>query len=825
MLGQQWKLLVVGVGAVALAGCLSDGDSGSSSNNSAADQSDLTAAGGPGNAPGSAGNGQGNGASQSAGPPMVPPGIDRQMGIEVLSSAPDQVSGGDVRIAVEGPPGQLKRVSLWLNDQNLGLAGLEGEGRRLEGLLEGLQEGENVLQLQHERFGKLDEVVLENHPISGPMFSGEQQTPFVCMTHREFGIEPQVDSASPPGFQVLDDDGQVIGYSRNCHIEPFITYHYRTTDGGWADWPDDDTFPDDLATTTTIDGKEKDFVVRVERGTINRFLFSYAMLIDPDRIGADTQDTSHWNGRLLYHFQGGVGIGHTQGRWDNSRAMNPEVLGLGHAIAYSTGTRTGEHYNLQVGGETALMTKEHFIKRFGEPLYTVGLGGSGGAIQQYVYGQNHPGLIDIAVPQRSYPDMVTQTIHIGDCELLEHYMDVTDGDNPKWQTTENRSWLVGLNATDFVDDPLADTKPQLGFGTAPGSSECIAAWRGLSPLTLNPHFGSARESDRWEPQSEIAEIEWTHPDDLRNIYGVGDDGFARRAVDNVGVQYGLGAFVEGQLTTAEFLDLNAQVGGWKPSAEMVQEGFPFLGDPTPENFDPWSRRNMMLSDTDAPAPRHEGDPEAIRALYDTGMVFQGHIDIPVIDIREWMEPILDMHNSHQSFAARARILEAMPDDDHHLVWFADIGDEADGYPGKQFGMTMKALRLADEWMLAILDDPKERVAANRPAAAVDRCFTQDGETIAAGDDVWAGILDERAPGACTLEFPVYTTSRIEAGGPISGDVFKCQRKSVDTALTDGTYGSRTFTADQQERLREIFPEGVCDYALPDAGRPAVSSNW
>ncbi|NIW35027.1 MAG: hypothetical protein GWN32_00090, partial [Gemmatimonadetes bacterium] len=56
--------------------------------------------------------------------------------------------------------------------------------------------------------------------------------------------------------------------------------------------------------------------------------------------------------------------------------------------------------------------------------YTVGVGGSGGGIQQYVYGQNHKGLLDAGVPQYSYPDMITQTIHIGDCELLERWMDV-----------------------------------------------------------------------------------------------------------------------------------------------------------------------------------------------------------------------------------------------------------------------------------------------------------------------------------------------------------------------------------------------------------------
>src|SRR3546814_3939563 len=57
----------------------------------------------------------------------------------------------------------------------------------------------------------------------------------------------------------------------------------------------------------------------------------------------------------------------------------------------------------------------------------------------------------------------------------------------------------------------------------------------------------------------------------RNIYGTGEDGFARLPWDNVGVQYGLEALRTGVITPAEFLDLNAQVGGWKDSADMVPE--------------------------------------------------------------------------------------------------------------------------------------------------------------------------------------------------------------------------------------------------------------
>ncbi|TVQ38880.1 MAG: hypothetical protein EA370_05445 [Wenzhouxiangella sp.] len=746
--------------------------------------------------------------------------------ISVLSSAPDQVSGGDVRIAIDLPEGHLG--SLLLRNNDLVTRGLSRNGMRVEGLVDGLNIGENTLRVWHFRFSDgrffLDnggEVTLVNHPITGPMFSGPQQQPFVCTVTSVFGMQPNIDSITPPGFRVLGPDGDTIGYSTNCSIDSFVTYHYRSEGGSWVDWPGDGSWPEDMITTTTIDGDEVDFVVRVERGTINRFIYSYAMLVDPSAIGDGSagRDTSQWNGRLLYHFQGGVGIGHTQGRWDASRAMNPDVLGLGHAIAYSTGNRTGEHYNLQVGGETALMTKEHFIKRYGLPIYTVGLGGSGGGIQQFVYGQNHPGLLDAAIPQRTYPDMVTQTIHVGDCELLEHYMDVTDRANPFWRETLNRSLLVGLNATDLLGNPFRDGQLAFGYSAAPGMTECVPAWRGLSPLALNPNFGQARNAEMWEPLSDIMAIEWTHMDDLRNIYGVDEDGFARRAVDNVGVQYGLRAFVDGQISVEQFIDLNFHVGGWKPSRDAVQEGFPFIGNPTPDNFDPWSRRNMMLSDGTQPAPRHEGDLEAIAALYRSGQIFHGEIGIPILDIRDYLEAVLDMHNSHQSFAARQRILDRMGNADHHVVWFAGIGDQPPFQIG-QFNLTLLALQVMDQWMLNIMENPDAGIVANRPAEAVDACLDFDGSVIAAGQDVFAGILDDGPAGICTQRFPVFTTSRIEAGGPITGDVFKCQLKPLEDALIDGTYGDHVFTQDQVEVLSAIFPQGVCDYSLPDAGRPA-----
>jgi hypothetical protein len=48
-----------------------------------------------------------------------------------------------------------------------------------------------------------------------------------------------------------------------------------------------------------------------------------------------------------------------------------------YGVMWSSGTRTSTHYNLQVGGETALMVKEHAVEAHGVPDYTVAVGGSG----------------------------------------------------------------------------------------------------------------------------------------------------------------------------------------------------------------------------------------------------------------------------------------------------------------------------------------------------------------------------------------------------------------------------------------------------------------
>jgi hypothetical protein len=768
--------------------------------------------------------------------------------IEILSSAPDQVSGGDALVRVSFPDEDLKRnARLLLNGVDV-TGMLHPFGAELVGVVHGFALGTNLLALKPSATAavSLAQLSVVNHPISGPIFSGPQQQPFVCTTARAGLGQPIIDNQDHFGIPVAEEDSSgnyphdgrgyptaaatIIGWSKDCAANRRVDYVYRTTSGSFQPLASlADPLPSNIATTTTLDGQSVPYIVRLERGTIDRFVYAVAMLV-PQTDNPGSLDDSLWNGRLVFSLEGGVAIGHTQGTIGGGAMLRDDVLRLGYAVLSSSGTRTNTHYNLQLSGETALMLKEHFIEDHGLPLYTVGVGGSGGAIQQYAFAQNQPGLLDAAIAQYSYSDMITQTIHVGDCELLEHYFDVTDRFNPKWQSVLNRRTVEGLNAS--VSPSISGSEAAswnglytlyslLGLNrptpyqtgtTPPPLTECRRAWFGLTPLVLDPTFTDV--DDLGQLAQGTAGVHWTHADDLVNIYGTDAYGYGRNPWDNVGVQYGLQALQNGDITPAEFLSLNAQVGSWKEPSQMVTEGFPFEGGFSPANFDPWSARNMNLSPDGGitPAVRRSGNLDAMHAAYQSGMRFDGHIDIPVIDWRHYLEEQLDMHHSHQSFATRRRLQEAGTADDQ-VIWFTDAR------PAVAFDQTPEAFQVIDEWMANMRANPAGGVAGNKPPLAVDRCFTTAGVEIAHGDHVWDGVLDSNPPGACTQVFPTHSSTRRVAGGPFEGGVFKCALKSVASSIADGDYGSWVPSPAEQARLEQIFPSGVCDWSQPDVGRP------
>ena len=458
-----------------------------------------------------------------------------ELEISVVSSPAKYVSGGDARIEIAVPAKtDLDDVDVTLNGADVTSAfGPDPEGNhQLEGVVTGLPLGESRIVASSHTRGK---------GRSTATSSSSSTTRF-----RARSSPARTRRSSSARRQAMQ---RATGCRRSrsrptCETPTVVSFIYRDTTGAWLPYnPASPPSPATIAQTTTMDGKTVPMIVRWERGVINRFMYSIMMLSPASQSASP--DFSAWNHKLLFSFSGGVAIGHYQGSPSVNDMRYLNGLQMGYAVIYSTGTRTNTHYNLQLGGETAIMVKDRFVSAYAEPEYTVAVGGSGGAIQQYVYGQNHPGLIDAGVPQYSYPDMVTQTIHVGDCELVERWLDSKVLADPLsiWRTWVNRTLIEGLNASAVIPNPYAPVMPYM---PTPGSSECISGWRGLSPLALNPNFGTAPGYD----PAVYGPVEWTHWGDLVNIYGTDETGFARSPWDNVGVQYGLAAVKSGAITPA-----------------------------------------------------------------------------------------------------------------------------------------------------------------------------------------------------------------------------------------------------------------------------------
>jgi len=652
-----------------------------------------------------------------------------------------------------------------------------------------------------------------------PTYTDNLEYPYACRTERSGLGQPLIDNQDGAGTTVyaVNDAGEqtdeIVGYSKDCSLNTAVYYYYRNQVSGdflpYSTWSDD---VDQLL----IEGQAVPFVVRLEIGTINRHIYVIALLKGPNDTPR-VPDLTYWNRKLIYQLRGGVGIGRRQGRIPLYYIpdRNQDQLKTGYAIAYSTANQTSNSYDPEIAEDTMARVKRQFLARYGKPRYTIGIGKSGGAIQQYLIGQNRPGLLDAGIAMYSYPDMVTQMTRVMDCELLEYYFDVVDADNDKWQKWSQRSWIEGFNARDDMPNEYNHVRAlqAIRLGNWPtwsrGHTECTRSWRNLTPQIANPRY--TYFASLFAPEV-VEQVPWTYWDNMKRVYGTDDDGFGRRTFDNVGVQYGLAALKRRQITIAEFLHLNDNIGGWIPAAEMMPERFWRSGGGQSRLADIsiWSHHNMTATaSADRPARRNEGDADAMAAAYRSGQVFLGELAMPVIDFRNYLEPDLDMHHSLQSFSIRLRMLREQGHADNQLIWFAE----------KPYVPVGDAIDVLENWLEKMQTDADLSVVDARPTDATDRCYSDTGQIIASGDAVWDGVWNGKRNGECMTEFPIYSNPRIEAGDDYVGDILKCHLQSVDDAIANNLYTHIDVSAHRDE-LRRVFPTGVCDYSRGDAARPA-----
>jgi hypothetical protein len=680
------------------------------------------------------------------------------------------VSGGDVLVktAADVPAGTTYSV-LVNGAANPATFRADTDGQQVA-LVSGLANGANQLTVQATlAFGTLTtNLQVTNYPRTGPMFSGPWEMPFACQTDT-FRLYP---------------NGPFLGAATdaNCSAATRVDYIYRNTAGAFVALPSNSTVPADASTTTTTAGTVVPFVVRLETGTVNRAVYQTAVLHNPasQATPSPTLKSNGWNGKLVYTFGGGcTGGWYRQGN-STGGVLDENILKQGYALASSTLNVFGNNCQDVTPSETMAMVKERFIEAYGKPRYTIGFGCSGGSYQQYQIGDNYPGLLDGILPGCSFPEVLFATVYsITDFRLLGNYFRNTA---PGTFTDEQQRLVAGVQTVASI---YTETNYNGSMRIAPNN------WTSLEGTTRTFCPAQVPVAQRYDPVTNRTGVRCSVYDHAVNLLGRDPaTGFARRPLDNVGVQYGLQALNAGTITVNQFLDMNERVGGYD-----VDAGFQ--------------------------AARTVGDTQAIRTSYRTGRLTNGGgglKDLPIIDYRAYADDqaIGDIHLRFHSFSMRERLIKANGDADNQVMLHEDFRF---GYYTSASPLLLRALAEMDKWIAAIQADTATgtqhaKVVRNKPATLLEGCNTRDATPT------FIAEKQQRTSGQCATIYPVPPAPRAIAGGPLANDVIKCTLKPV--AMADYT---PTFTAAQQTRLNTIFPGGVCNFAVAGVEQQGLQGTW
>jgi len=687
-----------------------------------------------------------------------------QFSIEVLSGRPDTIAGGDalIRVTVKKKNVRLSDVRIELNGADItGSFVADQSARTLTGLVTGMRLGRNELEVdtKGKGRGRADaELRLTNYPIEGPVFSGPHETPFICAT-AQFNLPVIGGNLGAP----LD---------ANCSIANRVDYFYRTTAGAFAPWPAGATaYPANLAMTTTTIGKTVPYIVRMMTGTANRAIYQNTVLHDPLSEAAPSwrNPPKNWNGRLVYTFGGGcIGGWYRQGSGtggvsDDFRLRN------GYAMASSSLNVFGNNCNDLLAAESMMMTKERFIEAYGPPAHTQGWGCSGGSYAQHQIADNYPGLLDGIIPCRSFPDVGFATINfITDAWLLDTYFNRAD--IAAW-TPEQKRLVTGFMVYNSAPEVAINARridPDANCGTLPVELRYNAV---TNPL--------GARCDVY--------------DHTVNVYGRDPaTGFARRPLDNVGIQYGLKLVNGGAISVEQFLDLNEKIGGFDIDANLVP------------------RRTVA-------------DLAAARAAYRTGRLTSGGgglSELPIIDYRGYNDRLAggDVHLRYHSFSMRERLDKANGRHDNQIIVLEDNGLSENASP-----LARRMLLAMDRWISAIKADKRhgkqiDKVVRNKPADLLEGCNSRDlnNPTFIAETQV----REQERVTTCNTLYPTNSFPREVAGADIAADIIKCHRKS----LRHSDYAV-AFTPAQWTRLQAVFPQGVCDWSKRGYEQQDLQDTW
>jgi hypothetical protein len=664
--------------------------------------------------------------------------------ITVLSNRADLISDGNALVAVTVPSGaNPSRLRMTAGRRNVTQEFAVRPNGRYEGLVTGLRRGKNILRATLPS-GRGAQITITNHPNGGPVFSGPQIEPWTC--------EPNATDSK-------------------CDQPPKFTYLYRSTDplkSGLIPYDVNDP-PTDVATTTTDAGVKVPFIVREETGLEDRDEYRIEVLWQPGQPWAPWAPQQQWDHKVLimHGYNCITAFEPTSPPFADAAgtlAPNPVLidssevaLGLGFAVMSTALDNSNDDCNPALQAESLVMAKEHLVENYGEIAYTIGTGCSGGSLAQQWIANAYPGIYQGIILQCSFPDAGSTGQQIVDYEALGNYFAHASGWNP-FEEAE-----VEGTAVEFLPLNVDGTLSAAGFFpfVLPDRSGCrgVSAAQEYNPAT-NPGGVRCGILD-WAinllgPQAESG---W---DAQEQAVG---HGFAGNPIDNVGVQYGLSALNSHQISPAQFVDVNAKVGG-------------FNIDFRPQ------------------AQRMAADEPALANAYRDGVINEANNmnQVAIIDLRGSNDPGL-AHDTFRTFATRARLDRDFGTHANQVVWEGPVPLLGD------VDFDDQALVAMNRWLSSVTADQSDRplpqkIIADKPAGITDECSD--------------GVGTKLTSSLCSpLVVPVYGTPRTVAGEAITTDQNKCTLVPLNRA----SY-KVTFTDSQWSALQQVFPNGVCDYSEP-----------
>jgi hypothetical protein len=661
--------------------------------------------------------------------------------VKTLSNRADLVSDGQALVQIRLPrAAKARTLQVTVGKRDISDAFARRADGRIEGIVDGLKIGANrvVATARRARGARL---TITNHPNGGPVFSGPQVQPWRC---QEGAVDAQ------------------------CNQAAQYTYLYRSTDPtkpGLQPY-DPDNPPSDVATTTTDEGIEVPFVVRQELGYQDRDQYKFLTLFAPGKDWSRWRPQPQWNHKVLVTGGGGCGGDYHTGNapLDDLSGTLPSVpgytpsyidaLGRGFAVMSTALDNTGHNCNLATEAESLIMAKERLIENYGDVRYTIGTGCSGGSIVQQTVANAYPRAVyDGLVITCAYPDTLTAGAQFADYHLLRNYFE-----NPS-------HWGAGV------------LWPPVQWGPVEGRPDpvnAITADEGLFKGATNPVGDCVPPDQAYDPQRNPGGVRCSILDYMINVLGprppsVWSDmerragrGFAGQPFGNAGILYGLGTLKQGLITPAQFVDLNAAIGG---------------GD----------------IDLNPASARISGDDGAVANAYRSGLINEmEHVQGVAIIDHAGPDPGA-AHDYAHTWWIRDRLDRAQGHHRNHVLWFGPtplIGSPT--WP-------TEALLAVDRWLTAVERDHTDisrarKIADDRPEDIQDRC-TAD---------------------VCRQEVATrYGTPRTVAGSDELNDIVKCRLKPLRREDLPATFSDA-----QWAQLENAFPSGVCDWSQPGTGQGA-----